>query len=68
MDEKPYVIVDCSGDTDAPVSVWNYEFTVPSRAVFASIGDMFSFALLASARDAAGSTTTAKPLTLTLLR
>jgi hypothetical protein len=45
MNEKPYIIFDCSGAVDAPVPVWHYDyaFNYPNRPVFGSIGDMVRF-------------------------
>lgn len=46
MDEKPYVVLACSGEDQGLVPVWHYDyaaFDFPSRPVFASIGDMVAF-------------------------
>jgi hypothetical protein len=45
MDEKPYVIFDCRGETIAPVWHLEYSFDLdsPTRPVFESIGDMVAF-------------------------
>lgn len=45
FDEQPYVALDCSRPRDAPVAVWHYDYAsdVPTKPVFASIGDMFTF-------------------------
>lgn len=45
MDEKPYVLLDCSGEEHAPVPVWHYSYDdeFPTRPVFASIGEMVEF-------------------------
>jgi hypothetical protein len=43
MNDRPYVIFDCTGAVDAPVPVWHYDFGPLTRPVFASVGEMFAF-------------------------
>lgn len=45
MNEKPYILFDCSGDREDPVPVWYYDYeqAEPTRPRFASIGEMVSF-------------------------
>jgi hypothetical protein len=46
MDEKPYMALDCRGGPDDPVAVWHYDYAhqqLPTRPVFASIGELFLF-------------------------
>jgi hypothetical protein len=45
MNEKPYILFDCSSDPEAPVAVWHYDYEqgYPTRPVFDSIGEMLRF-------------------------
>ncbi|WP_445152675.1 SMI1/KNR4 family protein [Baekduia sp. Peel2402] len=45
MSDQPFVAFDCRGAKDDPVPVWHYHlgFEVPTRPVFASIGDMVAY-------------------------
>jgi hypothetical protein len=61
MNEKPYILFDCSSDPEGPVAVWHYDYEqgYPTRPVFDSIGEMLRFwiALIDGSRGLARSRT-----------
>jgi hypothetical protein len=45
LDERPYLMADCTVGVDDPVPIWHYgpDWEEPTRPVFASVGDMVAF-------------------------